>query len=364
MGLLRLFLATIVAMSHLESTVLQAHALRLPGWFYFGFNGGYAVMVFYMISGFLISMVLASKYKDGTGAFYFKRGVRIFSLYLPIALVAFLFFDSTLRDFQAADLAQKITSIGLIGSDWLLVWQGPSNEHSWLALPNPLHQAWTLSAELTFYLAAPWLLRSNIASATTLLASAAIRASLAHHVADSDRWLYFFLPSTFMFFLMGHWARLLAERFRLLQDARVALALLAVSFGSMTNHHLWELAMACFALSLPGLFKATKDNVVLNWLGALSYPIYLVHNMVWMTAFGRFNLGVYVPQFQISAMWTTLIYLLLVLTAAVLAHYLLEQPCAWLLSRARLLLLKANKPGSSPANGAMATRPWRVTSER
>lgn len=342
MGLLRLYLATVVAMAHLELTVLQSRHMVFWGHYYLGFNAGYAVMAFYMISGFLISMVLASKYKAAPGSFYAKRGVRIFSLYLPICAIAFLFIDGTLRDFAAASPLQRVTNFSLLGSDWLLVLNGPSLESSWLALPNPLHQAWTLSAELTFYLTAPWLLRSRIASGVALVASVAVRFALVHQLGHSDRWLYLFLPSTFLFFLMGHWARVLAEQVKALRAPRVALGLIASCFGILiVRSPSWDtggfwVAMICLALALPGLFALTKDNALLNWLGALSYPMYLVHNMVRMMTIETWHFDRFLPAIPHVAAATELMafFLVCVFVAAVAAHYLLERPCAWLLESA------------------------------
>jgi peptidoglycan/LPS O-acetylase OafA/YrhL len=359
MGLLRLFLATVVAMAHLQTTDLQARGLQFWGYYYVGFNAGYAVMAFYMISGFLISMVLASKYKREPASFYFKRGVRIFSLYLPIAAIAFLFVDGTLRDFEAANGLQKVTNFSLIGSDWLILWRDPSTGSAWLALPTPLHQAWTLSAELTFYLAAPWLLRSNAASALALIGSATIRFAIAHKLGWSDRWLYYFLPSTFLFFLIGHWARVLAQRFSILGSERVGWGLLAACFAILViRRPYWDTvgywsAMMCLGLSLPGLFNATKNNVVLNWLGALSYPMYLVHNMVRMIAIENWHVDRYWPHLPHVAPATALMvpYVLCVLFAAALAHQFIERPCAWFLTQAGRLFGQGARRGVAAAPG-------------
>jgi peptidoglycan/LPS O-acetylase OafA/YrhL len=83
--------------------------------------------------------------------------------------------------------------------------------------------------------------------------------------------------------------------------------------------------MILLAASLPGLFQHTKDNALLNWLGALSYPIYLIHNLVRM----QFeSLGVFdkLPHFLQSSPIAMACYLFAVLLAAIAAHYLLETP--------------------------------------
>jgi peptidoglycan/LPS O-acetylase OafA/YrhL len=82
MGLLRLFLALGVAAGH--------------AWGNFGlagepiFIGGRAVQIFYMISGFLIAMILDGKYANsprGVWLFYSNRALKIFVPYLVVLAV-------------------------------------------------------------------------------------------------------------------------------------------------------------------------------------------------------------------------------------------------------------------------------------
>ena len=123
---------------------------------------------------------------------------------------------------------QRLTSFTLLGSDWLIVAGGADNEKSWLALLNPLHQAWTLGPELTFYLLAPWLLRSGSASLFALVASFATRLTFVHTIGQSDTWTYIFLPSTFMFFMLGHFARVASTHYVQMYKPVVAYSLLGV----------------------------------------------------------------------------------------------------------------------------------------
>jgi peptidoglycan/LPS O-acetylase OafA/YrhL len=340
MGPLRLFLAIVVAIGHVQLTILTPRGVHLWGGYYLGFDGGYAVMAFYMISGFLISMVLDTKYSYASAQFYLKRSIRIFSLYLPLVAIAFIFFDGTLRDFRSADFLQRITNFGLLGADWLIFSYGPAVESAWDALPTPLHQAWTLSAELTFYIAAPWLLRSNRAALIALLLSAATRVAILVTAGHDSRWTYFFLPSTFMFFLLGHWSRVLALRYATLRSPVLAYSLLFACFAIFSLlHSAWDttfdstgfwLAMLCLALSLPGLFQHTKDNKFLNWVGALSYPLYLTHNMIRMEL-ENFKVFDYFPL-AFSGAPLVASYLIAAMVGAIAAHYLLEKPCARLMN--------------------------------
>jgi peptidoglycan/LPS O-acetylase OafA/YrhL len=360
-GAIRLFLACVVAVAHLQLVVLAPKGLYIWGGFYLGFNAGYAVMAFYMISGFLISMVLSTKYeadRRGSSRFYINRFIRIFSLYLPISIVSFFAIDGTIRDFAIASPLQRLTSFTLLGSDWLIVAGGASDEKSWLALLNPLHQAWTLGPELTFYLLAPWLLRSRSACLFALLASFAIRITFVHTVGQNDTWTYIFLPSTFMFFLLGHFARVASTHYVQMYKPVVAYSLLGAGIVLLAfpPPAYWDtlrfwLAMFCVAGCLPGVFNDTKENALLNWLGSLSFPVYLVHNMVR----GHFENIKYFDQLphdwrQISVMAIT--YLISVLGAAIAAHYLLERPCANLMKATAGRLRSLLQPRAATDIGA------------
>jgi peptidoglycan/LPS O-acetylase OafA/YrhL len=57
--------------------------------------------------------------------------------------------------------------------------------------------AWTLGAELNFYLLAPFILRSWKIALALLLASAGVRAYLVATTVFDGRWTYVFAPSTF-----------------------------------------------------------------------------------------------------------------------------------------------------------------------
>jgi peptidoglycan/LPS O-acetylase OafA/YrhL len=93
MGLVRLFLALVVAADHWRVIMLSPRSIGLENWYKLGFNAGYAVMFFYIVSGFLITYTLRRNYGQdisGTLAFYRNRGIRIYSLYWPMVALTFL----------------------------------------------------------------------------------------------------------------------------------------------------------------------------------------------------------------------------------------------------------------------------------
>jgi peptidoglycan/LPS O-acetylase OafA/YrhL len=333
MGAIRFFLALVVAFDHLFSVVLQPN-----GWvpnmdWRLGVNAGFALMFFYMISGFLISTALHSKYpasRDGLIRFYQSRFIRIFSLYWPIALLVLLFFRPAQDWLRAAPTVDHLTGIFLFGIDWRASLVSYPLPYLGGAIPG-LEPAWALGAELTFYLFAPWLLRSWAFTILALLASAGFRAWVVLHNGFHPVLTYTFLPGTLVFFLIGHLARCASEFIPGIKRHWVASALLgtAATISAQTplewdGHAYWTVCLL-FAASLPGIFAWTKDNSLMNFLGDLSYPVYLIHNLV---IFGLKPFAIALAPTLILSVGATItaIYLLLVVIAAAIAHAAIELP--------------------------------------
>jgi len=84
LGLVRLFLAAVVAVSHFSLYILipiDPRAAEIVNYLVLGFDAGHAVIFFYVISGFLISYALENKYRNKTFQFYRSRVTRIFPLF-------------------------------------------------------------------------------------------------------------------------------------------------------------------------------------------------------------------------------------------------------------------------------------------
>jgi peptidoglycan/LPS O-acetylase OafA/YrhL len=347
MGLVRLFLAWVVATDHWRAHTLAPNSIPADGNYALGFNAGYAVMFFYVISGFLITFTLTQNYDRGlagTLKFYKKRFIRIFSLYWPLVLVAFLVVDLAWPAFLGAKPLDKVISLLLFGMDWR-VWA--ANE---FAFPvdvtiQGLAQAWTLGAELTFYLMAPLLLRSWKIGALLMVVSLATRMALVLALGTELNavWTYAFFPSTLCFFLFGHLVCLASRRWEILKMPLLGAALLTCSlavmlFGSyrgFDSPRFW-LSILCFTLALPGVFEATKKIKWMNAAGDLSYPVYLVHLMVLMIVgpwLIKFVLPLdLMPRAEVA--WVSIVVFLAITTAAAaVVHRLLEVPIARAMNR-------------------------------
>jgi peptidoglycan/LPS O-acetylase OafA/YrhL len=304
MGALRLLLAISVVLFH-------AHGL-----FHFDLAGGILpVETFFMISGFVMALVLSTKYdpiKDRR-LFYTNRALRIYVPYFAIvgfALVvaAFAFQHSGSGPFAAMKLdnptlptilAMIVTHITIVGQDLFLFFRLNDGALQWsgatpglnVVLLLLLPPAWSISLELVFYALAPWLIRaSSRALLGVIAASLCLRLIFWRAGLPPDPWSYRFLPTEICFFLAGMLAYRLyaAMKRRPRADALLGLALIAALFAYQPASELLRRAglspgiarwifYAFAVFGLPALFASTNRSRFDRFLGDFSYAVYLVH---------------------------------------------------------------------------------------
>jgi peptidoglycan/LPS O-acetylase OafA/YrhL len=362
MGVIRLFLACGVFLLHLDEQVLDRAGLRVNPIWIANLIGGRAVIFFYIVSGFLISYVLNSKYPAtaaGARAFYRSRFLRIYPLWWVVLLLCLAIGAGRWTRGPTSDLAPAV----LVGSDWLVAFRRyPLPD--WGVFPPGAEVGWTLGAELAFYLLAPWILRSTSRVLVLFACSAAVRASLLWLIAPADpsfkTWTYLFFPSILVFFLLGHLAERV-HRWRPIGAAlsaalMVAAAVAACGLDGSTSvdDPRFHVAALCFAAGLPGVFAVTKDHRVSSFLGDLTYPLYLTHSLVIvalfssaLAGFGRWLIvvGGSLGSAELAGAFTAVACLVIALCVAAATHAAVESPLraafAWLIDRAapRLLVL-------------------------
>jgi peptidoglycan/LPS O-acetylase OafA/YrhL len=345
MGGLRLFLAISVLSIHLSVRVFHTLGLHLPWWVTLGLNGQYAVLMFYVISGFLISTALAHKYAPGPAGligFYRGRFVRIFSLYWPVAALCLLLVPGAWITVQASPPLHQMSQIAVLGLDWhLLISRTGPPELGFMQGPiYGLETSWSLGAELLFYLCAPWLLRSHILPVVAALISLLVRFCLYSKYGAGSLWNFMFFPSTVIFFLLGHFVRVTADRLVWVATPAVwvpalAIWLVATMWGGAEiapwdGPRFW-LTYLAFAVALPGLFQATRNSVIHAKLGDLSYALFLVHMPI-VTMLGMSDDAMNWMR-GVSALWPAAGAValfaaigLLTVAVAIAAHVAIERP--------------------------------------
>ncbi|MGZ5148490.1 MAG: acyltransferase family protein [Burkholderiales bacterium] len=296
MGTLRTIFALSVVFAHSSGAFVFVEARN-------------AVQLFYMISGFLMSYVLANNpaYANPL-TFYKSRALRLYPMYFAVAaasLPVWIFFQPGFLDVYGnipfdAKLLLTASNLLLIGQDWLM-FCGIDNgrlvlTHDFSSSDIPLYegllvpQAWTLGVELSFYALAPFILRDKRKIVLLLLASLVLRALLVFNgIGLKDPWTYRFFPLELALFLIGALSRQVLlpvwQRFASLRGVSVGTgvlvafsivyALIPLSDGSKTL-----LLFAVFAIGLPLAFMFQNAHPLDSAIGELSYPIYICHVLV------------------------------------------------------------------------------------
>jgi peptidoglycan/LPS O-acetylase OafA/YrhL len=305
MGALRLLLAVSVVLFHAR------------GLFHYELVGGtVAVETFFMISGFVMALVLTTKYApvQDRRLFYTNRMLRIYAPYfamvgVALAIATFAFFHAGAGPFVAmraaaltpgALLATVVTNITILGQDLFVFFGLDHGALRWTGAAPTLNvvvlqlipPAWSISLELMFYALAPWLVRfSNRALVAIVAASLCLRLLFWRAGLPSDPWSYRFFPSEICFFVAGMLACRLyqsAARRRSGVDQLLGIGLILAVFayqpaadllqqaGLSTEWGRWSFYALAFA-GMPALFAWTNRSALDRFLGDFSYPVYLAH---------------------------------------------------------------------------------------
>ena len=316
MGLLRILLAIAVVIEHSAPV------------FGFRFTGGLvAVEIFYIISGFYMTMILDKKY-TGNGSyllFLSNRFLRLYPMFwvvlgltVILSIVSVVFFGKWLRltpyieyyDALAFETLLFISTVNatLLGQHTVLflgVSQGTGAmyfTHDFNTSSPMLHefllvpQAWSLGIEILFYIIAPFVVRRSIVIvALLILFSMGIRIFTYYYLGfTNDPWTYRFFPSELALFLLGTVSYRLYASFKIQKtklfgcnpaNVLVGLFFLALLFHQFIpkagHEHLvnWVLYGFC-CLVIPYLFELSRTSKIDSRIGELSYPVYISHILV------------------------------------------------------------------------------------
>jgi peptidoglycan/LPS O-acetylase OafA/YrhL len=296
MGCLRLLLAIAVINNHLPDRIKML-------------SGDEAVRLFFIISGFYMTLILTKKYHSAW-MFYSNRFLRLYPSYavIVIASIGWFCFDWLYIGhrpppewFQEANadmrwwqwLGLQFSNVTMIGLDipslfhWrdgFLFLYGPADKTpdgaEWMGWYPWIRQSWSIGAEIWFYLLAPALVRW---STLALIAIAAVSCSIMVMV-HSPLIYYLFLANLWLFIigvLLFRWYQTwdqIPNALGILTLAYVFVACLLTS--TIANSMVHTAILGSVALSVPILFKSFANKKWDVFVGELSYPVYLVHLLV------------------------------------------------------------------------------------
>jgi peptidoglycan/LPS O-acetylase OafA/YrhL len=223
-------------------------------------------------------------------------------------------------------------------------------QEAWTFLLVP--QAWSLSLELCFYLLAPFILKlRNLSILALFLLSLTLRLYMGYKGPEYDLVVRRFFPAELCFFLVGVLSYRLLER---VQKTEIKNFLEGYCFVGVVGAILFypKIAFPGFLalvtllvfLSVPFVFDLTKDSKIDNFLGKLSYPIYMVHFLI-------------VALFdELLEEYSMIPLVAVVLVAALLIQFLIELPIdRW--RQWRVMRTYSRKSGGfTKANRLMALR--------
>lgn len=293
MGLIRLYLAISVLIFHYP---LTTESLRFVNSLFL--DSQIAINMFFLMSGFYISLGLNNRYRDPSqnSTFYIGRLLRLW----PAYLISLLFLIPTgklqavahwILELPAALKYLAIFSNAtMIGNDLLVhlsVIDGrtifseygidPHHNGSSYILNFP---SWSLSVEVMFYILAPFIVRSLRTSLIVL--SMSIIACLYVKFINPDLVTRFrvdlFYSNLFIYFGLGMLGYRLSQcaKSRTLPEAiKYLVPAYLLSFIALPNNYGW--LYVTLSLAIPTLFELTKSNKFYKFFGDLSYPIYILH---------------------------------------------------------------------------------------
>lgn len=313
MGIIRLFLAIAVVAAH-TTPIFNFQLLR----------GQIAVQLFYIISGFYMSMVLNEKYIGSNGSyrlFIYNRFLRIYPIYWTVLLCTFFLFVSAYANndkavsltshyreylnaegtFAPVSIVYLLLTHVLIFGQNMIMFLGINPDTGNLFFTSNFHntnpqaykflllpQAWSIDLELAFYLIAPFILRKNIKIIVSLIAiSLLIRFALLSNGLNYDPWTYRFFPTELVFFLLGYISYTLyvkAKSYnidpRITRFSQLFFISYLVFYKTFDFPAKGPLCYLLFVCLLPLIFLQTKNSKLDAKIGEYSYPVYISHMLV------------------------------------------------------------------------------------
>lgn len=296
MGVYRLLLAMLVAVSHMGVTFL-------------GLNPGVvAVVSFLIISGFVMTSLIERTYNTPgqIGLFYIDRLLRLypqFLVYFVLSCGVIHFLLPGTPQAAALTLENIATSLPILPLGFYMFG---------ITVPEILPPGWSLGLEMCFYLLIPFLVLYKMRGVAFGLSVAVYMvASLGY--LDTDIYGYRLLPGVLFIFLCGSYLyRAQAKGLWIVSVTLLVAALmfLAIIVGIIPRRPFNAEVTLGIALGLPAVFLLgkLKHHRLDEFLGNISYGVFLNHFVVmyvlrafWPVAYsGQIITAVLVLSFALS----------------------------------------------------------------
>ena len=304
-------------------------------------SGGYiGVDIFYVISGYLITGLLLRELSNTGGlslkVFYLRRIKRLlptsFFVLIITAIASWILFPATMR----SELGKDVAAAGIYISNYLFAfWQ--MDYQNLNAMPPVVIHYWSLAVEEQFYLFWPFLIffayrlggRRIVGLVIAAITLLSFLLSL-HQTAAAPIWAFYSLPTRAWELGVGALLLFIPNRIRFSQNY-LWLALLLLTYGTIRFNDatafpgsaaLLPVAGTALALaavhSWPPILNSLAKMRIVQWLGEISYPLYLWHWPVLVIPAVYFGRGLHLYERAICIAFTLLL--------ADLTHRFIEDP--------------------------------------
>jgi peptidoglycan/LPS O-acetylase OafA/YrhL len=293
LGTLRLILAIAVALSHAN--------LRIAG-----LNPGViAVVGFYLISGYVMAGLMRRHYAGAAHAlaFYQDRAWRLLPQYFFYALLTLLWMRVT----QASTyfLSRSPTALDLLNNLLVL----PLNYYMFNASDRftLIPPAWSLGAEMQFYLLAPFMLIWPRRLLIVGLLGLTVYLAALVGLINSDWFGYRLLPGLLLFFLLGAWLQRLHQQRQFRHALAVVVAVITLAAlglgllhqsGTLRQPYNFETLLGLMlGIALLHTLASRPRSLWDDLAGDISYGVFLNHFLVLWTLYPQGLAAAQMPGF-------------------------------------------------------------------
>ncbi|MBS1496562.1 MAG: acyltransferase [Bacteroidetes bacterium] len=299
---LRFIAALFVFVCHVEAVKGNFNLPSRINEHFFLIIGKLGVVMFFVLSGFLITYLLLSELKEtntiAVKKFYLRRILRIWPLYFLIVFFS-LFLAPRLAFFQLPNIESALNTNSLVSVGLLFIFMLPNYVYAIMGTVPYAAQNWSIGTEEQFYLLWPVLIK-KVKNKPVLFGSVFILYSMVKLILIYlqhqsmlfktllDFWYYFNIDCMALG-AMGAYLVIAKKDWllRLIYSIPFQIAIyltivLLIGFSIEFRYMHFEIYGALFACAIINLATNKKnllslENPVFNYLGKISYGIYMYH---------------------------------------------------------------------------------------